>query len=518
LSKKHTRRKFLEVSGATAAWIALAGGLGCEPAERSSKTSPKTSPKATPEETIPSAGSKDVWVRPSPPPKDAWTFRSRPDLQPPAIRVDTQAQDTAPGYVFVAPKKGDGQFGTLMVDDQGEPVWFRPLENRELYPMDFKVQRYGGEPVLTWCESKVVAGHGFGEYVILDTSYREITRVRAGNGYKGDHHEFLITPRNTALLTAYGKVRADLTSIGGEEDHLVWDGVAQEVDIETGEVLFEWHCIDHVGVDETYGNLSNDKPGEAFCYFHINAIDVEPDGNLLISSRNTFTVYKVDRETGEIIWRLGGRKSDFEVAPGAWTRYQHDVRSQPDGTITIFDNGGVKLDGESFGIVLELDMDEMKATLARRYAHPEDRFSETQGNVQMLPNGNAFVGWGSAPSFSEFGSDGELLFSASFPPKYQSYRAFRFPWSGRPGEDPAVVAERESGEEVTVYVSWNGATEVAAWQVLAGPGPERLETVGSVARNGFETAIAVRTTEPYVGVRAMDGSGLVLGTARTVET
>ena len=501
------------MAGAGTAWVALAGGLACEPAERSAKTSPKT----TPAKTVLPARSETVWIRPSAAPEDAWRFRSRPDLRPPAIRVGTPARGTSPGYVFVAPKKGDGQFGTLMVDDQGEPVWFRPLENQELYPMDFKVQRYGGEPVLTWCESKVVAGHGFGEYVILDTSYREITRVHAGNGYQGDHHEFLITPRNTALLTAYGKVRADLSSIGGPEDHPVWDGVAQEVDIETGEVLFEWHSIDHVGVDETYGNLSNDEPGEAFCYFHINSIDVDPDGNLLISSRNTFAVYKVDRETGEIIWRLGGKKSDFDIASGTETRYQHDARRQPDGTITIFDNGGVKLDGESFGIVLELDMDEMKATLARRYAHPDSRFSDTQGNVQMLPDGNAFIGWGSAPYFSEFGQDGELLFSASLPPKYQSYRAFRFPWSGSPGEDPAVKAERESEEEITIYASWNGATEVAAWLVLAGPGPERLEPVGAVARDGFETAIAVRTAEPYVGVRAMDDSGRVLGTSATVE-
>ena len=515
LSKKHTRRKFLEVAGASAAWITLAGTLGCEPAERSSKAAP---PKNAPSKTTPLARSEDVRIFRSPieQPEDEWIFRSRPDLRPPAVRVDSQAHDTAPGYVFVAPKKGAGQYGTLMVDDRGQPVWFRPLLNKENYPMDFKVQQYRGEPVLTWCDSRVVGGHGFGEYVILDSSYREITRVQAGNGYMGDHHEFLITPRDTALLTIYDLVRGDLSSIGGLRDGKVWDSIAQEIDIETGEVLLEWHSLDHVSVDETYAELPED-PEEDFCYFHINSIDIDHDGNLLISSRNTFTVYKVDRETGEIIWRLGGRKSDFEMGLGTQTRYQHDARRQPDGTITIFDNGGVHLDGESFGIVLELDMEQMTATLAQRYAHPEDRFADTQGSVQILPNGNAFVGWGSAPSFSEFGKDGQLLFSASFPENYQSYRAFRFEWSGHPTDGLGFVAERESEDEVTVYVSWNGSTKVAAWEVLACPGPEQLEPLGAVPREGFETAITVHTTEPYVGVQARDNSGRALGTIKAVK-
>jgi hypothetical protein len=515
LSEEHTRRSFLKVAGAGAAWVALSGALGCEPEERSSKTPPKT-PQAN---TEPQAQLDAVRVRPSGRPEEAWTFRSRPNLRPPVLRIDTPARGTAPGYVFVAPKRGEGQFGTLIFDNDGEPVWVRPLENQELYPMDFKVQLYGGEPVLTWCESKVLGGHGFGEYVIADTSYREITRVQAGNGYQADHHEFLITPRNTALITAFGKVQADLTSMGGTEDQLVWDSVAQEVDIETGEVLFEWHSIDHIAVDETFVELSSDMRVGAFCYFHINSVDIDSDGDLLISARNTFAVYKVDRETGEVIWRLGGKKSDFDMGPGTWIRYQHDARRQPDGTITIFDNGGVRLDGQSFGITLDLDMDNMKATLVSRYDHPDKPWADTQGNVQMLPNGNAFVGWGDAPSFavSEFDADGELLFSASLPNTLHAYRAFRFPWTGSPGDAPAVAAERESDEEITVYASWNGATDVAEWQVLTGDDPERLQPSGVVARDGFETAIAVPTAKPYVGVRALGDSGKVLGTSETVE-
>jgi hypothetical protein len=205
------------------------------------------------------------------------------------------------------------------------------------------------------------------------------------------------------------------------------------------------------------------------------------------------------------------------MRPGTRTAYQHDARRQLDGTITIFDNGDLKYDEQSYGIVLELDEEEMTATLMRRYPHPEGRLAGTQGNMQVLPDGNVFIGWGSNPLFSEYSRDGELLFNASFPPEVESYRAFRFPWSGHPSEDPAVVAETGPDDEVTLYASWNGATEVATWQVLAGPSPERLRPVASAPREGFETAIAVHTAEPYVGVQAKDRSDRVLGTSKAVK-
>jgi hypothetical protein len=172
---------------------------------------------------------------------------------------------------------------------------------------------------------------------------------------------------------------------------------------------------------------------------------------------------------------------------------------------------------QSRGIVLKLDEDAMTATLLREYTHPDTVFSDTQGNVQILPNGNVFVGWGSEPFFSEFGRDGKLLFDASFTPELESYRAFRFPWKGHPKEAPAVVAEVGPEGEVTLYVSWNGATEASTWEVLAGARPDQLESVGSAPRKGFETAITLQTDEPYVAVRAKDESGRVLGASKTLE-
>jgi hypothetical protein len=422
--------------------------------------------------------------------------------------------------VFCAPKNGPeeagpGQDGCLILDNTGQPVWFRPLRREDWDVMDFKLQRYRGRPVLTWWEGKHT-GYGQGEFVLMDGSYREVARVRAGNGYEADHHEFVISPQDTALFDIYGRVTMDLSPYGGPKEGAALEGIVQEVDVETGEVLFEWHSLDHVGIDESYSEPPED-PDSAHDYFHINSIEVDHDDNLIISARRTSAVYKIDRRTGEVIWRLGGKKSDFEMGEGTRTDWQHHARRQPDGTLTIFDNGGVTKDVQSRGIVLELDEEAMRATLVREYTHPDGILAATQGSMQVLDNGNVFVGWGSEPFLSEFAADGELLFSADFPIEGESYRAFRFQWEGRPRDEPVVAAEADTGDKVTVYASWNGATEVESWQVLAGPEADRLEPVGSAPRKGFETAITVQTEEPWVGVRARDGAGEPLSTIRAIE-
>ncbi len=501
-----TRRSFLRAAGAGAAWVALLGTLGCEPAERAEDRAGASTPK-------PAAST----VRGLPPVRSgsARVFRSRPDLTPPAVTVETPTEGAAPGYVFLAPKKGPGQDGPMILDNEGQPVWFRPVRGAARDAMDFKAQRYRGEPVLTWWEGVHLA-YGQGEYVIFDTAYREVARVRAGNGLEGDHHEFLITERDTALVTIYARVPHDLSPLGGPENGTVLDGIVQEIDIESGEVLFQWRSLEHVPVEETYGDLPG-NPAGAFDYFHINSVDVDSDDNLLVSGRRTFAVYKVDRESGEVIWRLGGKRSDFTMGEGTETLYQHDARRQPDGTISIFDNGGMFVSEESRVVEIQADEDGMTATLARAYTHPEGVLAPTQGNAQRLPNGNLFVGWGSEPVFSEFSEDGDLLFSARLPAKVESYRAFRHPWTGRPDTLPSLAAAPAPDGGVTLYASWNGATEVAGWEVLAGPAVDALEPVGSVPRTGFETAIAVRTEAALLGVRALDGSGGARGTSRAVN-
>jgi hypothetical protein len=405
----------------------------------------------------------------------------------------------------------------MIVDNEGQPVWFRPAPPGEPDTMDFKAQSYRGRPVLTWWEG-VHDGYGDGEYVIFDDSYREIGRVRAGNGYPADHHEFHLTPRGTALVTIYAEKPMDLSPYGGPRDGLVMDGIVQEIDVEGGEVLFEWHSLEHVDVGESFYTPPND-PTNRFDYCHINSIEEDGEDHLLISARRTSTVYKIDRRTGQVVWRLGGKRSDFKMGKGTDFAYQHDARRQPDGTITLFDNYGPEGEEDrSRAVVLEVDQEAMTARLVREYFAPgEMPIADTQGNAQVLPDGNVFVGWGSEPYFSEFTKDGELLYHAAFAPWGESYRAFRLPWSGRPDEDPTVSVGERRGDKMTLYASWNGATEVAAWEVLAGPGPEELEVIESVPRHGFETVIEVETAEPYVGVRAEDRSGGPLGGIVTAD-
>jgi hypothetical protein len=511
MRERFTRRRFLSAMGAGATYLALTNVVGCNrsgrtPQAKSPKGGTPSAPKVLPLPSATPAHQEDVRV-----------FRSRPDLSPPAVEVTTQAHHTAPGYIFVAPEKSlTRQGGSMIVDDRGEVVWFRPLQGRYGRAHDLKVQSYRGNSVLTWM-------NGVNEYVIFDHSYREIARLSAANGYYGDHHEFLISPQDTALILIYSPVLRDLSSIGGLKNDRVWQGIVQELDIETGKVLFEWHSIEHVGLDESYATVSQDgRPG--LDYFHANSIEVDHDNNLLVSARQTFTVYKIDRNTGEIIWRLGGKKSDFEMGEGTRFAFQHDARRQRDGTISVFDNGTTIFHDtvpeaveESRAIVLELDEEQMSATLVREYTHPDKQYADAAGNMQLLPNSNVFIGWGRALVFSEFSKDGELLFDARLPSPNRSYRYFRFPWSGHPTDRPAAVAERTSEEELEVYASWNGATEVSSWEVLAGPRPGQIEPLGSVPRNGFETALSVQTPHPYVAVRAKDRSGQVLDTTEPMK-
>jgi hypothetical protein len=534
-----TRAMFLKT--ATGALLVAS----CQPLKRPSNRQAEGSPDGTHQKESSAASSSAA------PPPLVQSFRSRPDLHPPTIEVLTHSHGSSSsgggaggregGYIFVAPKNGPdeespSQDGAMILDDRGDLVWFWPLGSEEQDVMDFKVQSYRGEDVLTfWVGTHT--GYGQGEYLILNSSYEEVARVRAARGYKGDHHEFLITPQNTALFTIYGEVEGfDLSSLGGSKEGKVLDGIVQEVDIESGELLFEWHSLEHVDLQESYGKVPKDSKKWYFDYFHINSIEVDHDNNLLLSARRTSTIYKIDRTTGDVIWRLGGKKSDFKMGRGSTPAYQHDARRQADGTITVFDNGDFEVDEQSYGLVLEVDEESMSVKLLEEYPNPDGKLCATQGSMQVLPETNTvFIGWGSNPLFSEFsreeggeGGEGRMLFSASFPPEVETYRAFRFPWRGQPArERPALAAERvvpSEGEEeregvVRVYASWNGATEVASWELMGGEDPARMHSVGEVVeKDGFETTIEVRGMDhPYVGVRARDASGRVLDTSKPVE-
>jgi Arylsulfotransferase (ASST) len=444
-------------------------------------------------------------------------FRTRPDLKPPVVTILHSAGATAPGYVFLAPKKAVAQDGPLILDNRGQVVWFDPLPAKGV--ADFKLQRYKGKPVLTWWQGTVAkGGHALaGGYRIMDSSYRVIKFVQAGNGLTGDIHDFQLTPSGTALMTIYDKVPMNLASVGGPKQGYVLEGSIQEVSLATGKVLFEWHSVKHVAPTESYLPLGK-KGGELkspYDYFHINSVGLDDDGNLLVSARHTSTVYKIRKSDGTILWRLGGKKSNFTFGPGAKFAWQHDARRQPDGTITLFDNAAqAEQKGvESQALVLRLDAAARRVTLVRAYTHKPALLSTSQGDNQPLPNGNVFVGWGGLPYFTEYSADGKVLLDGTFGGDDDSYRAFRFPWVGRPTTKPAVAVDGK-----TVYVSWNGATQVASWQVVGGADAKHLQPVGSAARNGFETAIRLSTKPHVVAVQALASDGSVLATSPVVSS
>jgi hypothetical protein len=430
---------------------------------------------------------------------------SRPDLSPPTLAVSTRREGTAPGLVFLAPKRKSGQSGAAILDANGDYVWFRPTPTGSVVD-DFRVQRYRGKPVLTWWEGKTNdRGYGQGSWVIADRSYREIARIRAGRGLYGDLHELELTDEGTALIPIYHAVKQDLSPVGAfYSDGEAVDNIIQEVDVATGRVLWEWHSLDRVSITESYAGPPQ-KTRFAYDYFHINSIDVDSDGDLLVSARNTWAIYKISRKTGDVLWRLGGYRSDFALGKGVRFAWQHDARRQPDGTITLFDNqSSPKVGDHSRVLRLAVDEKARKVTAAKVFTHPDGLSAFAEGNAQALPGGQTMVGWGMGRRVSELGPDGELLFDVKLPKDVDTYRAFRFAWDGEPPGRPDVAATR-GGEKVTVSASWNGATAVTRWQVLAGASPDALQPAGEGARDGFETTIEAVSVEPYVAVRAFAG-------------
>jgi hypothetical protein len=466
-------------------------------------------------------------ARPAPAPKpvvepprgkgDVQNFRSRLDLAPPAVTVTQRSPEAGAGSVFLAPKRGRGQDGLMILDNRGKLVWWRAMAPEGKQAADFRAQRYGGRPVLTWWEGGTNIGTGFGEGVILDQSYREVLRVRTGNGYRAGLHEFLLTPRGTALMVIYSFVRADLSSVGGPEDGAVLDGVIQEIDLQTGLVVFEWHTLDHIRLGESRWPLP-EQPGQAHDYVHLNSIAVDMDGDLLLSGRHTWALYKIDRETGSVVWRLGGKRSDFELGPGADFAFQHDARRRDDGAITLFDNaaGPPATREASRVIALRVDEEARTAELLSEFEHPAGGLSENQGNAQPLPNGHLLVGWGAQPFVTEHARDGRVVWGARIADGNDNYRAYRGRWTGRPATRPAAVAERRDGA-VVVTASWNGATEVARWELMAGDSRDALRPAGSVAKRGFETPLRARRPARWYAARAIDARGAVLGSSEPVR-
>lgn len=461
-------------------------------------------------------------LRPSrtPPPAKAGanqSFVTQPTLQPPTIRVTTNSPAAAPGDIFLTTNSGRGQNGALIVDGGGALVWFKPAAKGNSMT-NLQVTSYEGKPVLAYWEGHIDLGVGFGSDTLLGTDYKPVATIHAGNGYYADLHELQVTPQGSAYLSAYTLVRADLSSVHGSKDGALQDAVVQQIDIKTGLVMYEWHTYGHVALDDSYANDPRD-PNRPWDFFHLNSIAPDPwgDGDFLISSRNTWAVYEVNRQSGAVEWRIGGKKPSFRMGSGTGTAYQHDARWQPDHTITIFDNGAVpKAHAYSRTIHERIDFKHRTVKLLSRDVRTPAILSGSQGNNQVLANGDSFVGWGEAPYFTEFNAAGQAVFDAHLPYPAQVYRSYRFEWNAVPAAVPSI-AVKVAAAATTVYASWNGATGVGSWRVLAGATPATLATVAEVPSGGFETAVTVPSAAPVFAVQALGAAGEVLGGSHAIS-
>jgi hypothetical protein len=446
------------------------------------------------------------------PAKKVRKFRSRPDLAPPFVTVDTSRPGQAPGYLFLSPKskRDEKQAGPMIADNSGQPIWFDALPGITA-ATDFRAQTYKGKPVLTYWRGTSRQGIGTGEMVMLDQSYHVIRRIRAPNGLKPDLHEFKITPDDKAVIVSYPIVRQNLRAVKGRKRGLVVDSVLQEIDLDTGLVTFEWHSLGHIPITETF---ARPRPGTPFDYAHTNSVNPDLDGDFLMSARNTWTAYKIDRETGKILWRLGGKKSSFKLPRAARFAWQHDVHRRADGAITVFDNSAFPpVRKFSRALAIRLDQSKRTASLISATRHPRRLLTATQGNQQTLPNGDFLVGWGSQRQLTEYDSAGKVLFNAALSLGYESYRTYRLPWVGLPQSRPKVAATDEPGAGTDAYMSWNGATEVASWELFAGSSPSTLQSVGRAPKRGFETRMTAPGDPHFVQGRARDRAGNVLSTS-----
>ncbi|HEV3129674.1 MAG TPA: MFS transporter [Solirubrobacteraceae bacterium] len=465
----------------------------------------------------------------------AYSFVSAPALHPPLIRARVAPSNPAtlgPGYIMLGNffdlsyPPMVGQSGPLIIDNRLQPVWFQPLPTNVL-ASNLSRQTYHGKPVLAWWQGTIdfTGATETGEDVVVDQHYRPVATLRAHGGWVITLHDLAIDGDH-AWVTANRNVPRNLSKYGGAYNGAAIDSAVQEYDLRTGGLLFSWDALQHIPLSDVQVAIPpNSFPWDAY---HVNSIEPLPDGTFIVSMRNTWAIYKVDARTGRIVWTLGGRHSDFRFGPGAQFEWQHDAHLQPGSQlVTMFDDhccqvtGGedthVPPTGPSRGLVLKLDQHAHTASFVQQYGRAPDFDPLYMGSLQPVPGGDQLVGWGSRPYFSEYSASGKLLLQADLPWPDLSYRARRAPWVGLPLDPPSARARRQ-GSQVTVYFSWNGATQVQAWRVLGlsdGGVPVVLDR--RVPKQGFETWVRSNTTYRRFEVQALDARGRVVGTSRPVS-
>jgi hypothetical protein len=457
-------------------------------------------------------------ARPAGAPGTVWHFHSAPSIDPAVLSVTRTSPAAArDGDIFLATYPGPGAMGPTIYAPNGRLVWFKPL-GTNVFVADVQVQRYAGQPVLTWWQG-TISHHGFGlgEGEIYSRSYQPVATVKAGDGLAEDLHELVLTPAGTALITAWKPLYCDLLPLGGRALGAVYDAVFQEIDVRTGLVMYEWDSLEHVALSSTYMPIGGASPAWPWDWFHLNSVALEPDGSLLISARSTWAVYNLDAATGQINWQVGGRTPSFATGPGTVTAWQHDARPLGNDSFSVFDNAGPPTtDRDSHGEVIDIDPQTDTARVVATISPPRPIYAQTQGDLELLPDGNWWLGWGDVNQSTEVSASGRVLLEARTPSGSSSYRSLRFQWHGEPNTAPALALGSAKHGARVVYASWNGATALVRWRLRAGPSPALLRTVTTTVARGFETRMAAPAGARYVAVDALGAGGRVLARSRVL--
>ena len=370
----------------------------------------------------------------------------------PAIKPEILKDGIAPGKIFIT--NWTGSHYLTIFENDGTPYFYRRLDQ---VSRDFKIQPSGD---LSRCLNVAFA--------VMDSSCHDIRRVESAGGYLTDEHDFLLLPDGHYFLLAVGNRIVDMRSIvsNGRADARVKDEHIQEFD-EHDNLIFEWICFEYFKItDSEHIDLTNSK----IDYMHMNSVDVDYDGNLIISCRHLSEITKINRQTGDIIWRLGGKHNQFEfINDNDRISYQHDARavSGKPGHYTVFDNGNYHSPRFSRAVEFRVDTNAMTAERVWEYRLPAGD-AYWMGNAQRLPNGNTFINWAdqALPKATEVTPNGRVVYQADYMSPSHAYRTFRYEWE-HAARVPYLIAENTP---VSVNLIFNqfGDSTVREYQVFAG--------------------------------------------------
>ncbi len=408
------------------------------------------------------------------------------------------------GYIFLN-NWGPPNYN-IIFENTGAPVWYwRTPDNRR----DFKVQKNG------WLSMMIRDGYGgtgWG-FIALDSNYQYIKTFRAVAGYNTDEHELQVLPDSGYLLIGRREEVVDMSQYvaGGRTDAIVRETCIQEFTADD-QLIFIWRAWDHFDIRD----LEIEDLTSGYIRFpHMNAIDIDDDGHILLSSRHLSEITKINRQTGDIIWRMTGTPGSpdndlqFVDDPLNGFRNQHSIRSLGNGHYTLFDNGNLHTPPLSRAVEYAIDTVQMTATLVWEYRNQQPQFnSYYMGNVQRLANGNTFINWAVGdvlPIAQEIRPDGMKAFEMSFVKGYHCYRSFRFPWSGQATVPYLIVEPRP--DQVTFVMNKFGDRTVDFYKIYGdtfSPPVTLLDTSRSTLK-GLTNLLNGR--HYYFRVTAVDSTG-----------